>query len=162
MGCSHPNKHIFCISLFSTADVHRNIAKNSTTKLDKFYYLERMTSVNGIRYSFKNLLFKMEPSSILLWKVCLVFQCEKKMFSYFQAANYLHIKTLLSVGCKAVANMVRGKSTTELREMFNITYLPPGESANNSTTNDDAGELAETAVSNDTAATIFETDSTNK
>jgi hypothetical protein len=42
----------------------------------------------------------------------------------------LGIKTLLAVGCKTIANMVRGKSSTEVREMFNISHDPPGEGLN--------------------------------
>lgn len=40
------------------------------------------------------------------------------------------IKTLLAVGCKTIANMVRGKSSSEVREMFHISYDPPGEGLN--------------------------------
>jgi hypothetical protein len=42
----------------------------------------------------------------------------------------LGIKTLLAVGCKTIANMVRGKSSSEVREMFNISHDPPGEGLN--------------------------------
>lgn len=38
-----------------------------------------------------------------------------------QAANYLDIKPLLDVGCKSVANMIKGKSAEEIRRTFNIT-----------------------------------------
>lgn len=39
----------------------------------------------------------------------------------FQASNYLDIKPLLDVGCKTVANMIKGKSPEEIRKTFNIT-----------------------------------------
>ncbi|CAF0831247.1 unnamed protein product [Adineta steineri] len=55
---------------------------------------------------------------------------EGTLFDIIMAANYLGIKTLLAVGCKTIANMVRGKSSTEVREMFNISYDPPGEGIN--------------------------------
>jgi S-phase kinase-associated protein 1 len=37
-----------------------------------------------------------------------------------QAANDLDIKALLDVGCKTVANMIKGKSPDEIRKTFNI------------------------------------------
>lgn len=37
-----------------------------------------------------------------------------------QAANYLDIRALLDVGCKTVANMIKGKSPEEIRKTFNI------------------------------------------
>ena len=37
-----------------------------------------------------------------------------------QAANFLDIKALLDVGCKTVANMIKGKSPEEIRKTFNI------------------------------------------
>jgi S-phase kinase-associated protein 1 len=37
-----------------------------------------------------------------------------------QAANYLEISTLLDEGCKIIANMIKGKSPSEIRRIFNI------------------------------------------
>ena len=35
-------------------------------------------------------------------------------------ANYLDIKKLLDVTCKTVANMIKGKNSQEIRNIFNI------------------------------------------
>ncbi|UJR28580.1 hypothetical protein I4U23_009813 [Adineta vaga] len=52
------------------------------------------------------------------------------LFDIIMAANFLGIKSLIAVGCKTIANMVRGKASTEVREMFNISHDPPGEGLN--------------------------------
>ncbi|XP_075253695.1 S-phase kinase-associated protein 1-like [Convolutriloba macropyga] len=45
---------------------------------------------------------------------------QSTLFEIMIAANFLDIKGLLEVGCKTVAGMIRGKSTEELRKLFNI------------------------------------------
>jgi len=37
-----------------------------------------------------------------------------------QAANYLDIPSLLTIGCQAVANLIKGKNPEEIRKTFNI------------------------------------------
>jgi len=45
---------------------------------------------------------------------------QSELFELIMAANYLDIKTLLDVSSKAAADMIRGRSTEEIRIMFNI------------------------------------------
>ncbi|KAK9381850.1 E3 ubiquitin ligase SCF complex, Skp subunit [Kockiozyma suomiensis] len=45
---------------------------------------------------------------------------QEMLFEIILAANYLDIKALLEVGCKTVANMIKGKSPEEIRRQFNI------------------------------------------
>jgi S-phase kinase-associated protein 1 len=37
-----------------------------------------------------------------------------------QAANYLHIQSLLDLTCKTVADQMKGKTIEEIRKKFNI------------------------------------------
>ncbi|KAL9936921.1 hypothetical protein V8E36_004156 [Tilletia maclaganii] len=45
---------------------------------------------------------------------------QEMLFEIILASNYLDIKPLLDVGCKHVANMIKGKSAEEIRKQFNI------------------------------------------
>jgi S-phase kinase-associated protein 1 len=46
---------------------------------------------------------------------------QEMLFEIILTANYLDIRSLLEVGCKTVANMIKGKSPEEIRKTFNIT-----------------------------------------
>ncbi|KAJ1958069.1 hypothetical protein GGI12_004835 [Dipsacomyces acuminosporus] len=45
---------------------------------------------------------------------------QELLFELLLASNYMDIKPLLDLGCKTVANMIRGKSAEEIRKAFNI------------------------------------------
>ncbi|RDX53622.1 putative negative regulator sulfur controller-3 [Lentinus brumalis] len=53
------------------------------------------------------------------------------MFEIIVAANYLDIKSLVDVGCKVVADMIKGKSPQEIRDLFDIVndFSPEEEAA---------------------------------
>jgi S-phase kinase-associated protein 1 len=52
------------------------------------------------------------------------------LFDLVAAANFMDIKPLLDLTCLAVSILIKGKSATELREMFNISHeLTPEEKA---------------------------------
>ncbi|KAH8743536.1 negative regulator sulfur controller-3 [Diaporthe sp. PMI_573] len=46
---------------------------------------------------------------------------QEMLFEILLAANYMDIKALLDLGCKTVANMIKGKTPEEIRRTFNIT-----------------------------------------
>jgi len=53
------------------------------------------------------------------------------LFEMIKAANYLDIRSLLDVTCKTVANMIKGKTTEQIRATFNIEndFTPEEEEA---------------------------------
>ena len=46
------------------------------------------------------------------------------LFSLIAAANYLKIDGLLDLGCKTVANMIKGKTPAQIRMIFNMRTAP--------------------------------------
>lgn len=45
---------------------------------------------------------------------------QSTLFEIILAANYMDAKDLLLAGCKTVADMIKGKSPEEIRQLFNI------------------------------------------
>jgi S-phase kinase-associated protein 1 len=45
----------------------------------------------------------------------------KMLFEMIKAANYLHIKPMLDVCCKAVADKIKGKTPDEIKNEFDVT-----------------------------------------
>lgn len=68
---------------------------------------------------FEIILVRILPSRLLFYFYPLHIDTNAVFLS--QAANYMDIKALLDVGCKTVANMIKGKSPEEIRKTFNIT-----------------------------------------
>jgi len=62
-----------------------------------------------------------KPTEIDEWDQKFIQVDQEMLFEIILAANYLDIKPLLDVGCKTVANMIKGKSPEEIRKTFNIT-----------------------------------------
>ncbi|KAI9352998.1 putative negative regulator sulfur controller-3 [Zopfochytrium polystomum] len=54
------------------------------------------------------------------WDATYIKVDNEELFEIILAANYLDIKPLLDLGCKTVANMIKGKTAEQIREMFNI------------------------------------------
>lgn len=54
------------------------------------------------------------------WDVEFVNMDNSLLFEIILAANYLNVRSLLNVCCKAVANMIKGKTPEEIRKHFGI------------------------------------------
>ncbi|CAE6442298.1 unnamed protein product [Rhizoctonia solani] len=63
---------------------------------------------------------KRQVSEIGEWDQKFIQVDQEMLFEIILAANYLDIKALLDVGCKTVANMIKGKTPEEIRKLFNI------------------------------------------
>ena len=62
----------------------------------------------------------MRTYAISSWDSDFLKEDQGTIFSLILAANYLDIEGLLHATCKSVANMMKGRSANEIREIFNI------------------------------------------
>jgi len=94
------------------ANEEENDARKKTTEIDEWD--QKFMQVDQ-EMLFEIILVRTPPTSPLLPLRAL------PRLILLQAANYMDIKNLLDVGCKTVANMIKGKSPEEIRKTFNIT-----------------------------------------
>ncbi|KAJ7733719.1 Skp1 family, dimerization domain-containing protein [Mycena olivaceomarginata] len=83
------------------------------------------------------------------WDQKFILVDEDMLFEIILAANYLDIKQLLDVGCKTVANMIKGKTPEEIRKLFNIVndFTPEEEAEIKKSTEWAEDRISETANS---------------
>ncbi|KAK2363585.1 SKP1 protein 1B [Trifolium repens] len=62
-----------------------------------------------------------EEKDLTIWDDEFIKQVDRVMlFDLIRGSNYLNINNLMELGCKTVADMIRGKSTEEIREILNV------------------------------------------
>lgn len=61
------------------------------------------------------------PEQVQQWDDDFMRVGQSELFDLILAANYLNIKALLDLTCRAVANMIKGKTPEEIRKHFGIT-----------------------------------------
>ena len=54
------------------------------------------------------------------WSTELMHMDQTLLFDIILASNYLNIKVLLDLSCKTVANMIKGRTPEEIRQIFGI------------------------------------------
>ena len=63
---------------------------------------------------------KKRSDNIPEWDLAFLTMKQDDLFELLLAANYLEQTDLLNICCKTVANMIKGKTPEEIRELFNI------------------------------------------
>ncbi|QRV86976.1 Skp1 family [Ceratobasidium sp. AG-Ba] len=63
---------------------------------------------------------KRQVSEVGEWDQQFIQVDQEMLFEIILAANYLDIKPLLDLGCKTVANLIKGKTPEDIRKLFNI------------------------------------------
>ncbi|KAJ1436305.1 S-phase kinase-associated protein 1-like [Sesbania bispinosa] len=75
---------------------------------------------------------KGHKKSLHVWDTEFMKVDQDTLYKLIMAAQYLKIEDLLDLGCQTVANMIKGKSPDNIREMFNIKndFTPEEEEEN--------------------------------
>lgn len=61
-----------------------------------------------------------DPAEVQRWDQAYLNMNDKLLFNVIMAANFLEIKALLDIGCRRIAEEIRGKTSEEIRLRFNI------------------------------------------
>ncbi|KAG8744511.1 hypothetical protein FRC11_013438, partial [Ceratobasidium sp. 423] len=72
---------------------------------------------------------KKRPSEIVEWDQKFIGVDPEMLFGVISAANFLDIRPLLELGCKTVANQIKGMTPEEIKKHFNVAndYTPEEE-----------------------------------
>lgn len=96
------------------------VSSNILTKVLEYLKHHVNDEVVDEKNEDNDVVVKQHDSKIEGWDAEFVKMEQPELFETILAANYLNIKSLLDLCCKAVANMIKGKDPEEIRQTFNI------------------------------------------
>ncbi len=94
------------------------VSSNILTKV--LEYLKHHVDDEVVEKKEDDVVVKQHDSKIEGWDAEFVKMEQPELFETILAANYLNVKSLLDLCCKAVANMIKGKDPEEIRKTFGI------------------------------------------
>lgn len=63
-------------------------------------------------------LCQSDPADSSSFPIAVIKVDQSTLFDIILAANYLDIKLLLDIGCKTIADLIKGKTPQEIRELY--------------------------------------------